>query len=350
MEQNIKFHRIDKPVFIMMVGLAGSGKSTCASQIEIDKDGEVYKPNIHSSDTLRAEMFGDERDQEHNNEVFAELHKRIKADLQAGKDVIYDATNINKKRRAAFLSELKRFDCIKVCVCVMTPYETCLKFNENRERTIPENAIRKMYMNWTPPHVSEGFNCVIPVFNYGNERTTKYNIASLFERINKIDQENRHHSLTIGDHCAEACEYITAKRPDDSNLKAAALLHDIGKEFTKTYINSRGENDGEAHYYQHQCVGAYDAMFYLNEAEFNPEDQLYVSNLIYYHMHPYMAWEQSQKAMNRDKHMMGDKMFNDVTLLHEADAYAHIPVHEFGKNLGFTNQEINGEGEIEIER
>ena len=350
MDQELKFHRSDKPIFIMMVGLAGSGKSTCSENIYIvDNNGNATKPNIHSSDALRAEMFGDERDQEHHKEVFEELHKRVKEDLRNGMDVIYDATNINKKRRAAFVNELARINCNKVCVCVMTPYETCLRFNENRDRTVPENAIKKMYMNWTPPHVSEGFDMVVPVFNYDVDQDKKYDIFELFDRLNSIDQENKHHSLTIGDHCIEAAVYMAEHNPNDRNLLVATLMHDIGKEFTKTHINSKGENDGEAHYYQHQCVGAYDSMFYLNKAGFKNKDVLYVSNLIYYHMHPYMAWKQSQKAADKDKRMIGEKMFKDIETLHEADAHAHIPSKEFNKGISIEGI-LKEEGEIEIER
>ena len=79
---------------ITLVGLAGSGKSTYAKTLS-DKYG--YK--IHSSDALRKEMFGDENanSREQNERMFAELHRRIKDDLKNGINVIYDATNINKR-------------------------------------------------------------------------------------------------------------------------------------------------------------------------------------------------------------------------------------------------------------
>ena len=48
-----------------------------------------------------------------------------------------------------------------------------------------------------------------------------------------------------------------------------------------------------------------------------------VTNMIYYHMHPYLAWKQSEKAKERDKKLLGEKMFNDIMLLHEADLAAH---------------------------
>ena len=52
-------------------------------------------------------------------------------------------------------------------------------------------------------------------------------------------------------------------------------------------------------------------------------DILGVSVLIMWHMRPYLAWEQSDKAMQKDKKLLGETLFNDIMLLHEADLYAH---------------------------
>lgn len=90
---------MDVPEIIMLVGLAGAGKSTYAKTLR----GNYA---IHSSDDLRKEMFGDENEnsKENNEKLFTELHKRIKDDLRKGVNVIYDATNLNRKRRIAFFA------------------------------------------------------------------------------------------------------------------------------------------------------------------------------------------------------------------------------------------------------
>ena len=94
------------PTLMMLVGIAGSGKSTYAKSLS-----KYY--TIHSSDDLREEMFGDvnENSRESNAKLFDELHRSIKEDLKSGKDVIYDATNLNRKRRLGFLQELKNIPC-----------------------------------------------------------------------------------------------------------------------------------------------------------------------------------------------------------------------------------------------
>lgn len=309
---------LKKPVFRMLSGLPGSGKSTHAQTLENFK--------IHSSDLLRKELYGDENNQENNNELFLELHRRIKEDLRRGHNVCYDATNLNKKRRIAFLNELKNIHCYKECILVLTPYEKCLKQNKMRKRYVPEDVIKRMYTNFNPPHYSEGWDSIGICLQLDGDEWENYDVNKLFNGENGIDyfnQENSHHMLTLGWHCRKACEYIQEKYPEKKSVAVAALLHDIGKVFTKSELNAKGENDGECHYYQHHCVGAYDCLFYLMLSGLSAEQSLYISNLIYYHMHPYMGWRQSKSVERRTRIQIGEEMFEDIMALHEADVAAH---------------------------
>lgn len=310
------------PKLFMMVGLPGSGKSTYAHYIITEKG----KPIIHSSDDLREELYGDSNNQDNNVDLFQELHKRIKEDLRNGKDVIYDATNISKKRRRAFLSELKNISCIRICVLIMTPFDKCVEFNSKRDRVVPVDVIERMIKNWNPPALNEGFDNIIVITNADKDDAKRWDLTTLFEGdcgIDNFDQQNSHHSLTLGQHCRKAADYILEHDENNAVLQMAALLHDIGKVMTKSELNGKGEVDGDFHYYQHHCVSAYESMFYTYYFGFNEEDMLYIANLIYFHMHPYTSWEQSKSAERRHKIQMGEKMFNDIMLLHEADAAAH---------------------------
>ena len=98
------------PTFIMMVGLPYSGKSYYAEKLS-----KEYGAVVHSSDAIRAEILGDVQDQNNNGKVFEVLHRRVYDDLSNGKSVIYDATNINYKRRMDAIQRLKRIPCEKVC-------------------------------------------------------------------------------------------------------------------------------------------------------------------------------------------------------------------------------------------
>ena len=78
----------------MLCGLPASGKSTYAKELSKQENA-----NLHSSDNMRKILFGDENVNDKNEEVFSMLHKQIKLDLIDNKNVVYDATNINYKRR-----------------------------------------------------------------------------------------------------------------------------------------------------------------------------------------------------------------------------------------------------------
>ena len=139
--------------FIMLCGLPASGKSAFAAKFVHEFDAI-----IHSSDALRLELFGDENHQEDNGKLFQELFRRIKADLAAGKSVIFDACNINFKKRRTPLRELKRFDIEKICCVIAKPYEDCLRDNRNRNRRVPDYVIKKMREGFWIPMDCEGWD------------------------------------------------------------------------------------------------------------------------------------------------------------------------------------------------
>jgi predicted kinase len=300
--------------FIMMVGLVGSGKSTRAQKL-----AEEYDANIHSSDAIREELSGDINNQDINDLVFNTLHNRIKEDLRNGKNCIYDATNINYKKRMAFLQELKNIPCEKICVLMATPYEACLKNNAARERYVPEDVIKRMYMNFHTPWYIEGWNDIRIEYAPGSENYLGDPIEWV-KSVMGFNQDNPHHTLTLGSHCLKAGYYIgsvdNARRTENVfPIYFAGLLHDEGKIFTKTFIDSKGNPSETAHYYQHHCCSAYDSLFFDY-----PANHLYVATLIGWHMQLHFIKE--EKTLKKYKKLWGEELYNDLSLLHEADVNA----------------------------
>lgn len=215
------------PMFYMMVGLPGSGKSFTAESI----------PNavVHSSDAIRAEVLGDENDQTQQDLVFQTLHKRVLQDLVDGKDVVYDATNINYKRRIGFLDRVRalhKHDLRTVCLFMATPYEVCLERNNNRERSVPESVIQKMYFKFDVPMMAEGWDEIRIV----GDEDRHDQIDTLMLRLSKLEHDNPHHEYTVGQHSMTAWQYLISHyKGADAALLRATLLHDIGKEKTNPY-------------------------------------------------------------------------------------------------------------------
>ncbi len=296
----------------MMVGLVGSGKSTYAKQL-----AEETNAIICSSDSIREELYGDENSQDNNEEVFKILHSRIKENLKNGKNVIYDATNINSKRRRAFLSELRNIPCVKKCVIMATPFEMCCIQNESRDRVVPYEVIERMYKNWNTPYWFEGWEEIEIIFSDDFEIN---NVIGIWVS-NHMDcnQDNPHHSCTLGQHC----NLVGQALKDDMLLHCAGLLHDCGKPFTKSFVNSKGEETDVAHYYQHHCCGSYDSLFFRYPDDV---DRLDVSVLINLHMMPYF-WEKDkehgEKTRQKYQKLWENELYNNVMKLHEADKKTH---------------------------
>lgn len=332
MSENLTIYKsADIPLLVMLVGLPGSGKSTYANTAKIvQTNNEATKPVVHSSDALRQELYGDASVQGDNEQLFRELHARIKRDLAAGKDVVYDATNLKKKNRRRFLSELQSISCQKECIVFMTTFEACLHNNRQRDRQVPFHVIERMQKSFAPPHFNEGFSRIHFIFSYlGKDGQITheapehgFEFGDFVERTKDFQQENSHHALTLGQHSYKTYEYIKERRPFDYALQLAALFHDNGKLYTKTRLNAKGMDDGNCHYYGHQNVGAYNVMFYADCIGFLP-DVVTISNIIYYHMAPLLEWKQSERVRKFDKTLLGDELFEKIMLLHEADLAAH---------------------------
>lgn len=293
--------------FIMMVGLPGSGKSTIANKLSI-KENAV----LHSSDDLREELLGDADNQDSNELIFQELHKRISRDLLDGKSVVYDATNSSYKKRKAFLDSL-RIECYKECYMVATPYEKCMRQNSDRRRKVPEKVIENMYKGIFIPQYFEGWDHIEIVFNDDDN----IDIAELFKELDTISQDNPYHTLTIGEHCKKCMEYIK-EHCDDDILAIAALMHDIGKMFTKKFEDSKGNPTDVAHFYGHQNVSAYMSLFYLRHL--SKEKMLETTKYIQWHMHPMNI--STEKARCKAINLLGEEFYNNLLTLHEADINA----------------------------
>jgi predicted kinase len=279
----------------MLCGLPGSGKSAFAKSL--NKKGVIC-----SSDEKRKELFGDIMCQEHNNEVFSSLHKDIKYLLSKGHDVIYDACNISSKRRREFLNTLSSIPCYKKAVILVPPYEICLRRNWMRERKIPDEAIKRMYMSWQTPMKFEGFDEIVCLPDARSFNEYDYVI------VNNYDQRNPNHSKDLVTHMKMSHEYLLNKGISDPDLLIAAIYHDNGKPFCREI-----DEKGIAHYYNHHNVGAYDALVRGLTIE--------TSALINYHMYP-MMWKSNNnwdKLCEKYRKIWGDEFFGKIMLLYEAD-------------------------------
>lgn len=298
--------------FIALVGLPACGKSTWAS--------EQVGFSIVSSDSVRKELYGAEEFQGDANFVFQKVHGKIVELLNKGDNVIFDATNLSYKHRMALLQRLKNIDCYKKAVVFAVPFEECLSRNSKRERRIPDYVIENMRMGFTMPQYFEGWDEIEVLLERGYERDY-YPIARFMDTFS---QDNVNHNLTLGKHI-EKVVFGVATVSGDEDLYWAAKLHDIGKLYTKKFENSKGEPSESAHFYGHEHVSAYEAIFYV------PHINTYYSvrgcstvavcGYIQFHMR-LQQLKDNQKGKDKLKNLVGAEYYSALETLYIADCNA----------------------------
>ena len=296
------------PKLIMLIGVSGVGKSAFAKHLK--DEGEIDL-NI-SSDALRAELFGNENEQNRNNELFNELHNRIRKALKEGKRVCYDATNLSSKRRMNFLNTISDLDVIKECIMFIASFDLCAFSQLNRERQVPVDVIKKQIKQFKCHYWYEGWDDIRIILRDSISKNA-------YMSMNNMPHHNSHHELNIDEHMNKTfniCKFLT----ENKVLREAALYHDLGKFFCKEF-DILEDGISEAHYYGHQNAGAY---FYLNDlANLNENGLEYcleVALLIQYHMEPFLR---NKKGLKRLEQLLGYNLFFDLMQLHQCDKFAH---------------------------
>ncbi len=144
---------------IVLIGIPGSGKTTYI-QNELSN---VPNPLTVCPDDIRVELAGDASDQTLNTEVWLLAYHRAEEALQAGKVLIFDATNAKRLDRVALLDHLRSVmgpEGFIKGVWLKTPLDVCKKRNADRGRSVREVAVERMYyqLEAEPPRLYEGFN------------------------------------------------------------------------------------------------------------------------------------------------------------------------------------------------
>lgn len=307
----------------ILIGLPASGKTTWSLKKVKESDKTI---SWISSDSIRKELYGSEEDQQSPGKVFTLMFQRTLIALKDGHDCIYDATNLNRKRRINLINEIKKSvnDVEFIAVFFAIPYQICMARNLQRARVVPDAVILRMHKEITIPSIYEGFDRIELVENFNN----CLNLYSIIEDAKKISHDNPHHSYTIGNHCVAAAEYIKEHSKeilselDDfyyEYIYQATLYHDIGKVTCKVFIKKDGSFDGYAHYYGHENAGAYDYLCYSNSNVLSINERLLIALLINLHMSLYPYSGAAPKFLS----IYPEKIKKCLKWINEADLSAH---------------------------
>ena len=142
----------------LLAGVPGSGKSTWIRQ-QID----IYGGTWCSRDAVRFSMVKeDEPYFSQEDRVFQSWIAQIQNAINRGEDVYIDATHINANSRRKVLKRLKLNGAELIGVNMMIPLNESIRRNNLREgrEKVPESVITKMYYDFSPITMAEGFDTI----------------------------------------------------------------------------------------------------------------------------------------------------------------------------------------------
>ncbi len=144
----------------ILIGVAGSGKSTVTSQIESSWVHKRFK--VICPDEIREEFCnGNRSDQSKNKEVWAKAYSCVYAAIEDGYDVIFDSSMLNPKKRKQLIDIAHENHMYLIAHVIERDVETIKAQNTNRKWQVSETIIDTMIKTYIRPTQEEGFDKII---------------------------------------------------------------------------------------------------------------------------------------------------------------------------------------------
>ena len=130
---------IPDPSLVVLVGAAGSGKSTFAAR-------HFAPDEVLSSDAYRALLSGDEADQRRTRTAFSILHREVVRRLAAGKLVVVDATNVEHHARRALVERAYAAGVPAIAIVLALPRGVVYARNAARTERVVDSSVVERHL------------------------------------------------------------------------------------------------------------------------------------------------------------------------------------------------------------
>lgn len=139
---------------IFLCGLPASGKSTFAQHF-VKTHPEVVRIG---ADSVRERLYGSQDSYGNPEEIYREILMEMKAALDSGKSILYDAVNMRRSYRMDYLRELAGYDAERTIIQLPTSKEVCRERFLQRKRTIPLASVDHYFELDEHPTYEEGWD------------------------------------------------------------------------------------------------------------------------------------------------------------------------------------------------
>jgi alkanesulfonate monooxygenase SsuD/methylene tetrahydromethanopterin reductase-like flavin-dependent oxidoreductase (luciferase family)/predicted kinase len=126
--------RLPDPALVLLVGAAGSGKSTWAA-------GRFRHVEVVSSDALRAVVGSGTADLEASSDAFSLLDQIVEGRVRRGLTVVVDTLGLDPARRAVWAALARGSGLPLVALVFDTPAAVCRERNASRDRPVPAASL-----------------------------------------------------------------------------------------------------------------------------------------------------------------------------------------------------------------
>lgn len=139
---------------IFLCGLPASGKSTFAQHF-VKTHPEFVRIG---ADSVRERLYGSQDSYGNPEEIYLEILMEMKAALNSGKSILYDAVNMRRSYRLDYLRELAGYDAERTIIQLPTSKEVCRERFLQRKRSIPLASVDHYFELDEHPTYEEGWN------------------------------------------------------------------------------------------------------------------------------------------------------------------------------------------------
>lgn len=141
----------------MLIGIPGTGKSTLRNKLYTKINALIVCPDDLRNMMLNAEHSHLHFEQSIEPAIWSSIYYILESTMELQRNIIYDATNINKSSRFKIIEIAKEHGYDVVGIVMTASSELAIKRDSERKRSVGSLVMKRMIASYQPPSLDEGF-------------------------------------------------------------------------------------------------------------------------------------------------------------------------------------------------